>query len=106
MTPTVEYKFWQYGQYIDSTCYEHRAKMIAKENPKAIVRIHDYDTNELIEDLKVSDCFDLVEDNASRLHRCDICGKVFTGEYYPITDENFNKQHGLKSCAVCFENIK
>ena len=34
---------------------------------------------------------------------CDSCGKPFTGEYFPVTNENFVVQKGLKQCTICYE---
>lgn len=34
--------------------------------------------------------------------KCDTCGLEIKGESFPVTDENFNKQPGLKQCDRCF----
>jgi hypothetical protein len=34
---------------------------------------------------------------------CDSCGKPFIGEYFPMVNENFVVQKGLKQCTECYE---
>ena len=34
--------------------------------------------------------------------KCDCCGKKIIGKYYPIIDENYNVQEGLKQCKTCY----
>ena len=37
---------------------------------------------------------------------CDGCGKHFSGNIFPIYDENYNVQEGLNLCSECnFKNI-
>ena len=33
---------------------------------------------------------------------CDFCGKEFSGESYPVYDENFILQEGVEQCEECY----
>lgn len=35
---------------------------------------------------------------------CDICGQEKTGKKFPVLDENWNKQEGIKQCEDCFKD--
>jgi hypothetical protein len=41
-----------------------------------------------------------VEDKTKK---CDSCGQSFTGDHYPMVDENYKLQKGLMQCRECFE---
>ncbi len=43
----------------------------------------------------------ILPDNA-KVKLCDGCGKKFVGKEFPIVDENFNIQRGLKQCEECY----
>jgi ribosome-binding protein aMBF1 (putative translation factor) len=36
------------------------------------------------------------------MNNCDSCGKEIKGKSYPIVDENFRKQKGLRQCESCY----
>ena len=39
-------------------------------------------------------------------HKCDICGRNFKGQSYPVYDENYNKQEDLIQCEKCWKPKK
>lgn len=34
--------------------------------------------------------------------KCDICGKEIQGKSYPVYNENFKIEKGLKQCEKCY----
>ncbi len=36
------------------------------------------------------------------LVKCDSCGDPFTGERFPMVDENFNDKEGMIQCRKCY----
>ena len=43
-----------------------------------------------------------LEEQQAKSEKCDLCGLEIKGQSFPVTDENFNKQSGLKQCDRCF----
>jgi ribosome-binding protein aMBF1 (putative translation factor) len=36
-------------------------------------------------------------------HKCDFCSKPIKGNHYPVYDENYNIQKGIKQCEKCYK---
>jgi hypothetical protein len=48
-----------------------------------------------------------IRPTAKKVFTCDMCGEEVKGFAYPVYNENFARQRGLRQCESCFsESIK